>query len=374
MYRDRAPATDALHPDTLAVLAGRPDRPGEPLNQPPVFASAFGAGEGPGYARRANPTWEAFERALGALDGGSAVAFGSGMAAAAAAIETLEPGARVVVADSAYVEVRSLLSERDAAGLLSVTAVDPLDTEAVLVALDDAEMLWVDALANPGLDVPELDRICAAARRAGVLTVVDSTLATPVLLRPLGLGADLVLHSATKYIGGHSDLVLGVLVARDPRLAARLRDQRSRHGAVPGTMETWLALRGLRTLPLRVERGTRTAAALASRVRAHPAVLSTRYPGLVEDPAHTVASRLLDGYGTVISFELASAERADRVCARVRVITHASSLGGVETLIERQSRWHAEPRVPEGLLRLSVGCEDPVDLWRDLEQALERQI
>ncbi len=369
VYRDRQAAA-GLHPSTQAVVAGRPDAAGAPLNQPPVFATAFGAGETWDYGRRSNPTWSALEEALSALDGGSAVAFASGMAAATALVDDLPHGSRVLVAADAYVEVRWLLGARATPGRISVAEVDPLDTEAVLAALPDADLLWMDAIANPMLDVAALDVILPAARRHGVLTTVDATLATPIFLRPLELGADFVLHSATKYIGGHSDLVLGALVARDPRAAARLAAGRSASGAVPGTMETWLALRGLRTLALRVERGAQTAAGLARRLQAHPRVSSVRYPGLSGDRAHEAASRQLDGYGAVVSFELDGAEGAARVCERVALITHAGSLGGVETLIERQARWHEDPRVPPGLLRLSVGCEDPEDLWRDLEAAL----
>jgi cystathionine gamma-synthase len=370
VYRDLDRVDRPLHSATIAVTAGRPAGPGEPLNQPPVFASAFGAGAGPGYARRSNPTWEAFEQCLGALEGGSAVAFASGMATAAAAIETLPGGSRVVVGRSVYLEVRELLGERRARGALELCEVDPLDTDEVLDVLEHADALWLDAISNPTLEIAELDLILAAARRRGVFSVIDSTLATPVLLRPLELGADLVIHSATKYIGGHSDLLLGAAVARDPRWADRLRERRTRAGAVPGTMETWLGLRGMRTLPLRIERGAATAATLATELAGHRSVAAVHYPGLAGDRARAVAARLLDRPGPVVAFELGDGERADEVCAAVRVITHASSLGGVETLIERQRRWHADPAIPQGLLRLSVGCEDPGDLWRDLDRAL----
>lgn len=370
MYRDRPNVVARLHPATLAVVAGRPHRTGEPLNQPPVFASAFGSADGPGYARRTNPTWEAFEQALGALEGGTAVSFASGMAAAAAIVDGLAHGSKVVVARSAYVEVRGLLAERATRGALELSEVDSLDTAAVIAALERADVLWLDSIANPSLDVAELDLILAAARRARTTTVVDSTLATPILLRPLELGADLVLHSATKYIGGHSDLLLGAVVARDPGRAAELRDSRTRVGAVPGTMETWLGLRGMRTLALRVERGAASAALLAERLGSRSEVAAIRYPGLAGDPTHATARRLLDAFGAVISFEVDGAVRADAICDAVELITHASSLGGVETLIERQARWHAEPSVPEGLLRISVGCEHPEDLWRDLDRAL----
>jgi cystathionine gamma-synthase len=371
MYRDRASALARLHPATRAVLAGRPRQPGEALNQPPVFASAFAsAGEGSGYARHSNPTWEAFEAALGSLDGGSAVAFGSGMAAAAAVIDALPTGAEVLVGDSAYLEVRRVLADRQRLGRLRVTEIDPLATDPLMAALRGADLLWLDAIANPMLEVPELDRILPAARRAGALSVVDSTLATPVLLRPIELGADVVVHSATKYVGGHSDLMLGVAVARDPHLAARLHEARTAGGSLPGTMEAWLGLRGMRTLPLRIERGAATAALLAARLDADERVGAVRYPGLASHPSHETASRLLGAHGAVLSFEVAGAARADDVCEAVEVITHAGSLGGVETLIERQARWHGEASVPDGLLRLSVGCEAPEDLRRDLSSAL----
>lgn len=301
------------------------------------------------------------------------MAFASGMAAVSAVLEGVAAGERVVVARSAYVEVRRLLTERQAAGKLEVTAVDPRATEKMLAAIPGAALVWIDAISNPTLDIPDLVKISEAANRAGATLLVDATLATPMLLRPLAIGADLVLHSATKYIGGHSDMLLGVIAARDPRWAERLRGARTTLGAVPGTMETFLGLRGLRTLPLRIERGMQGAALLAERLTRHPEVESVRYPGLAGDPSHEQAQKLLDGFGAMLSFEArGGVERADAICSRVRVLTHATSLGGVESLIERHSRWHAEPAVPEALVRVSVGCEHPEDLWRDLEQALER--
>ncbi len=359
-----------LQPATLAVLAGRGRETGDPLNRPPVFASAFRAGGDHDYARAANPSWEAFEQVLGALDGGSAVAFGSGIAAAAATLDLVRPGGRVVAAASAYFEVRHLLDDREQAGRLSATYVDPLDTAALLAAAEDADLLWLDALANPGLDVPEVDLIAAALRDRETKLVVDATLVTPILMRPLELGADIVIHSATKFIGGHSDLLLGAAVARDRELAERLRSGRTMAGAVPGTMDTWLGLRGIRTLALRIERGSRTAAVLAGRLLEHPAVLSVRYPGLADDRAHDPARRMMSDFGAVLAFELDRGRCADLVCEGVEVITHATSLGGVETLIERPGRWHPGAVVAPGMLRVSVGCEDPEDLWRDLEHAL----
>jgi cystathionine gamma-synthase len=362
----------ALHGDTRAVLAGRGEAaPGAPLNRPPVFASAFRAGGEHTYSRDGNPTWEAFEEALGALEGGTAVAFSTGMGAAAAAIEALPPTARVLLAGATYVEVRRLLAEREAAGRLRLIEADASDTGAVVEAIADADMVWLDSISNPELEVAEVDVIAEAARRHDAVMIVDATLATPFNQRPLELGADLVIHSATKYIGGHSDLLLGVAVAANPARAARLADARTMLGAVPGTLEAWLGLRGLRTLPLRIDRGADSARILAERLAEHPAVSRVRYPGLPTDPAHPVAGRVLDGYGALLCFEVEGGERAaDSVCEEVTVIAHAGSFGGVETLIERHGRWHPGSEVPGGLLRLSVGCEHPEDLWADLERAL----
>jgi len=373
MGRPNEPVADDLDPSTLAILAGKEKSvPGGPLSVPPVLASSFHAGSDRSYARDGNPTWEAFESALGALDGGTAVAFSSGMAATAAVLEGLPPTGHVVMADSAYAEVREMLAEREAAGRLRATFTDITDVEETTSLLPGADMLWLDAISNPSLDVPELDVLARAAHQNGVLVVVDATLVTPVLQQPLALGADLVVHSATKAIGGHSDLLLGVAVAASEATAGRLVDARTMFGATPGTLEAWLALRGLRTLPIRIERAQETASILARELAAREDVTWIRYPGLPDDPSRATAERLLRGPGTMIAFELqGDMERAEAICDSVEVITHAASLGGVETLIERHGRWRCATDVPDGLIRLSVGCEHPDDLWRDLERALD---
>lgn len=365
----RDPRDAGLDPATLAVVAGREGGPGAPLVAPPVFASAFRAGTGPTYARDGNPTWAAFEDAVAALEGAChAVSFASGMAGAAALCATLSRGSRVVVAGTAHVEVRELLAELAGNGSLRVTQADPADPERFVAACAGADMAWLDSISNPTLQVAELDRIAAGVRAAGATLVVDSTLATPMLQRPLGLGAHAVLHSASKYLGGHSDLLLGVVATDDPTLAWDLRERRSRLGSTPGTMEAWLALRGLRTLALRVERGQESAKVLAQRLAAYPGVERVHYPGLNGETSARAA--VLRGPGAMISFEVAGgAERADAICEAVEVVVNAGSLGGVETLIERHARWHDEPSVPPALLRLSVGCENVDDLWRDLERA-----
>ena len=373
MGRPNEPVADDLDPSTLAILAGKEKSvPGGPLSVPPVLASSFHAGSDRSYARDGNPTWEAFESAIGALDGGTAVAFSSGMAATAAVLEGLPPTGHVVMADSAYAEVREMLAEREAAGRLRATFTDITDVEETTSLLPGADMLWLDAISNPSLDVPELDVLARAAHQNGVLVVVDATLVTPVLQQPLALGADLVVHSATKAIGGHSDLLLGVAVAASEATAGRLVDARTMFGATPGTLEAWLALRGLRTLPIRIERAQETASILARELAAREDVTWIRYPGLPDDPSRATAERLLRGPGTMIAFELqGDMERAEAICDSVEVITHAASLGGVETLIERHGRWRCATDVPDGLIRLSVGCEHPDDLWRDLERALD---
>ncbi len=355
-------------------MAGRgPAGTGQPLNLPPVFASAFHANGSHGYAREGNPTWEAFEEAIGALEGGHAIAFSSGMASIAVALEELPIGARVLAPHGAYFELRRLLADRVAAGRLEVRAVNATDTDTVVAALDGVDLVWLETLTNPMLDVPELDVIVNAAKRRGIPSIVDATLATPALQRPLELGADLVVHSASKYIGGHSDLLLGVAATSDPSRARRLRRARTALGAVPGPMEAFLGLRGLRTLPLRMERACGTALELARRLERHPLVARVHYPGLESDPDHDRALRLLEGFGAVVACEVRGGpECAAALCASVRVWTHATSLGGVESLIEHHFGPAGSERLPVGLIRMSVGCEDPEDLWDDLEDAFNR--
>ena len=266
-----------LAPRTLAVTAGRPAADGAPLNSPIVLASNFRAASD--YSRDdGTDTWRAFEAALGALEGGSALAFGSGMGAAHAALHALAP--RVLVLPTVcYMGVRGLVAQLAARGGLEVRSVDITDTAAVVAACAGADVCLVETPTNPTLDVADLPRICAAARAAGARTVVDSTFATPLGLRPLDHGADVVLHSATKFIGGHSDLLLGALVTSDAALLHKLHEARTFAGATPGALETFLALRGLRTLPLRFEAAQASARALAPRLQVHKAVERVRYPG-----------------------------------------------------------------------------------------------
>lgn len=346
---------------TMAVALGRGTaRPGEPVNVPLVLSSTYRAGGPVGYAREDNAVWSAFEEVVGALEGGHAVVFPSGLAAVRALLELLPVDARVVMPSGAYSGTRRLVADLMARGRLSPSSsfVDVRDTDGVLRDASGAALLFVESPTNPMMDVADVGALCAGARDMDVMCAVDNTFATPLVQRPLELGADVVVHSATKLLSGHSDVVLGVLVARSPDTAAELRRLREEHGAVPGPVEAFLALRGLRTLAVRVERASSTAAVLAARCAEHPYVERVRYPG----------------FGSMLSLVVrGDAVAADRVCERVRLITPATSLGGVETLIERRAKYagDAEAGVPPSLLRVSVGLEDVEDLWGDLRDALD---
>lgn len=355
---------------TVAVTAGRPTGPGDPFNVPPTFASTYRDGGTVGYGRWGNPTWTALEQTLGALEGGSALTFASGQAALTAVLETMPHGATVLLPRDAYLGTRGFLADVAARGRLTAIPVEMTDTSAVLTRLPDVDLLWVESPVNPLLGVVDLREVLQAASAAGIPSVVDNTFATPVLQRPLDFGATAVMHSATKFIGGHSDLLLGAVVTRDEDLLQRLLTRRTLHGAIPGTQEAWLALRGLRTLPLRIDRAQASAQLLAERLDQSPAVATVRYPGLPSHPGHELAARQMRGPGAVLSFDLDGAAAAEAVTSQLRLIVGSTSLGGVETTIDRRNRWPGEEQVPPGLLRLSVGIEDAEDLWEDLDRAL----
>jgi cystathionine gamma-synthase len=349
---------DDLHPETVAVVAGRPPRhPGAPLNAPLTPASNFHHGGEIGYAREGNPGWEALEATLGALEHGHAVTFASGLAATAAILGELPKGARVIGQKAPYYGVAEQMRERARLGLIEHETHAALTVEAIASSVEGAGLVWIESPTNPMLDVVDLPAVIGLAKRAGALVVVDNTFATPMAQMPLTLGADMVMHSGTKLIGGHSDLLLGAVVAGDPSWQHRLLERRHATGATPGVLEAYLALRGLRTLPTRFERGQATARDLAQRLAGHAAVARVRYPG----------------FGTMIAFEtVGSGNDAEAVCEACRLVVHATSLGGVETSMERRARYPSEVAVgtPETLIRLSIGLEHPDDIWRDLEQAL----
>lgn len=360
-----------LSPATRAVALGRPrPAPGAPVNVPVTLTSTYVADGEVSYARTSNPTWEALEEVLGSLEGGSALTFASGLAAVSAVVALVPMGGVVVAPRHAYNGTTGLLAEREAAGALVVRTVEAEDVEAVVAACEGADLLLLETPTNPMMEVTDVPAVLAGitarygARRP--IVVCDNTFATPVLQRPLEWGVDVVVHSATKYLSGHSDVLLGATVVAPGRedLRAALHAHRTLHGGIPGPMEAWLVLRGVRTLHLRVERSSASAAVLVERLREHPAVARVRHPG----------------FGGMISVEVAGAQgageegrvaAAERVCAATRLWTHSTSLGGVESQIERRRRHPLEvSTVPPDLLRLSVGVEDVEDLWADLDQAL----
>jgi len=368
-----------LHPETVLICAGRPDHTaGGPLNTPVVLACNFLAPPSARAASRAysrtdaTPTWEALEDAVGQVEGGYALAFASGMAAIAAVLDLVPAGGRIVAPTDCYFGVGELLADAKQQGRWAIDRVDLTDTASVQAAVAGADLLWLETPSNPLMDIADLAALCAAGREAGAIVGVDNTFATPLLQQPLALGADVVVHSATKFIGGHSDLLSGLAIARVQALAEHLRHRRGMTGATPGALEAFLTLRGLRTLALRLDRGQANAGELARRLDAHPAVSRVRYPGLPADPGHRIAAAQMAGFGAVLAFEVADAATADRLCDAVRVVVHATSLGGVESTIERRSKLAGQQHVPPGLLRLSVGCEHIDDLWADLSSAIKQ--
>jgi cystathionine gamma-synthase len=346
---------DEVTPETWAIVAGRPEPvPGAPLNTPIVAASTYTLGGERIYSRNeATDGWESFEAMLGGLEGGDAVAFSSGMAACAAVLGQLSRGAHVLLGDDCYQGVAGLAEAGARDHQWRVERLPAADPGWVAKAAE-ADLLWIESPSNPLLEVADLAAICAAPRGPRTRIIVDNTFATPLLQRPLELGADIVVHSATKLIGGHSDLLLGAAVTADRDALRQLRTARSLNGATPGMLECFLALRGARTLPLRLRHGQASAAELAHRLSEHRAVGRVRYPG----------------FGTIVSFELADAAAASRACRATRIIRHATSLGGVETCMERRSAHPGQEHIPPGLIRLSTGCESLEDLWEDLNHAL----
>lgn len=367
---DTANVPHTLSLDTVAVVAGRPLAEGAPLNEPLVLASNFRSG--PDYNRtHGNRTWEALENALGAMEGGDCTSFSSGMAAASAIIYALRPRI-VLIPTVSYLGVRSLLQQLEVRSSIEVRYLSTLaidDVREALVAAGVAPrahhnesderangdiVMWLESPANPTLEEADVEELCALAHEFGVTTVVDSTFATPVMTQPLHFGATVVMHSGTKFIGGHSDLLIGLALTKDAQVLDDLRQARTLYGATPGALESFLALRGLRTLPLRYRAATNNAVQLADRLVDHEAVAWVRQ------------------VGPMISFIVhGGAARADSVCASVQLIVPATSLGGVETTLERRQKYPGDALVDPGLIRMSVGIEDVEDIWSDIRQALQ---
>ena len=347
----------SLHPETSAITAGRPDAaPDASLNPPLIISSTYHAGGPVGYGRYGNESWSALEAAIGELEGGVTLSFSSGMAAVSAVFSILPIGAPVVASNQGYSGVMGLLNQFHASGRLEVRFVEITNTEEVIAAMKGAALVWLESPTNPCLDIADLPALITAAKKLGIGVAVDNTFATPLVQKPLSMGADIVMHSVTKYLSGHSDVVLGSLSTNDEALFKRLEESRRLNGSIPGPFEAWLAVRGIRSFPVRFRAAENNAKNLVTRIAQHPKVTKVRYPG----------------FGAVISFEVdGTAEETQKVCESSLLITHATSLGGIESLWERRRRWALEsPSVPEQLIRLSVGCEHVDDLWEDIQQAL----
>lgn len=374
------------HPSTAVVDLGRPPRELDGALNPPIVLSSTFVGESapePGqrmYARMSNPTWEPLEAAIAALEGSEVpgLAYASGMAAISAVLSLVPIGGVVAVPATSYNGTIGLARRLHAEGAIVLREIDPSDVEVTAAALEGAQLVWLESPTNPLLDVLDLPALVTAARERGVTVAVDNTFSTPLRQRPLEVGADIVVHSATKFIAGHSDVLLGLVIARDAEVRARLQSKRTLTGGIPGPFEAWLALRGLRTMAVRLDRAEENAAELARRLRDRAEIARVRYPGLTDDPGHALAAAQLSGFGAIVSIELSgeteaqAAARAESFVRALRLITPATSLGGVETLAERRRRQPSEPaQVPESLVRLSVGIEHVEDLWADIAGALD---
>jgi cystathionine gamma-synthase len=378
---------DQLSPDTVVVAAGRPAREHDAPVNPPIVLSSTYVGTGTvvdgdrAYGRYSNPTWDPLEEALSQLEGATlpGLIFSSGLAAVSAALSLIPAGGILVMPIHSYQGALVMAQELEAKGLFTLRTVDIANNDEVLAALTGAgekaaDMLWLESPTNPMLEVADIHVLCRSAQAVGAVVVTDNTFSTPLVQKPLDLGSDIVLHSVTKYLSGHSDVIMGALVTSNPELRNTLLHHRSIHGAIAGPFEAWLALRGLRTLALRVERSQASALTLATRLDAHDGVSRVLFPGLPSDPGHLRAKAQMTGFGSILCIEVAGGEEAaEALVEALRLWTPATSLGGVESLIERRRRHANEPvSVPANLLRLSVGIENVEDLWVDLEQALAK--
>jgi cystathionine gamma-synthase len=374
--------------ETLAIHAGQEPDPRTGAVVPPIYQVSTYKQDGVGglrdgyeYSRSANPTRHALEECLAALEGGSrALAFASGLAAEDCLLRAVcAPGDHVVIPDDAYGGTFRLMARVFAEWGVSYRPVPISDVAAVRDALAErpARVLWAETPTNPLLSVADIGALADIAHQAGALLVVDNTFASPYLQQPLALGADAVVHSTTKYLGGHSDVVGGAVVVADQALGERLAFLQNATGAVAGPFDAWLTLRGVKTLAVRMDQHSRNAARVADMLTRHPAVLEVRYPGLPGHPGHEVAAKQMRDFGGMVSVRVrGGAEAAVAACGRTRLFTLGESLGGVESLVEHPARMtHASAagsplEVPDDLIRLSVGIETGEDLLEDLRQAL----
>ena len=359
-------------PSTWVIYGGRPMEPGDPLNVPPVMASNFRLPGDRYYSRtEGTPTQVAFEELMGGLEGGRSLAFSSGMAAVACIFHGLPVGSVLAIPEDPYHAVNGLAVEGEQQGRWQVRRIDLADTAAWVAAANEVDLMWLESPANPLMTVADLPTICSTSRKPGSLLAVDSTFATPLVQRPLDYGADIVMHSATKFIGGHSDLLAGVLTTRDDAVHDDLYHRRVRNGGTIGGLEAFLAIRGARTLSLRMDKSMANAQVLAERLEAHPEVARVRFPGLPSHDTHANAASFMHGFGAMMSFDVTgSGERANAFVQAAELINNATSLGGIESTMERRALIAGQENMPPTLIRFSVGCEHVEDLWRDLDQAL----
>ncbi len=367
--------------ETIAVRAGAEVDPSTGAVAPPIHLSttfehgpAAEAIHGFLYIREKNPTQSRLEGAMRQLEGGvAALVFSSGMAAAAALLQTLGAGSHVIFSDDIYIDVRNLVRDFLPAWRIESSVADLQKLEELKGAIrPNTKLIWAETPSNPLMKVLDIGAIGRIAREAGAQFIVDNTFATPILQRPLSLGADVALHSTTKYCGGHSDVQGGCLVVKTRELFDKLFHVRELLGAVASPFNSWLILRGLRSLPCRMEKHSANAAAVAKALAACPAVEAVYYPGLPSHPGHEIAKRQMQNFGGMLSFLVRGGrEETLRVASRVKLLVNATSLGGVETLLEhRASSEGKASRAPQNLLRMSVGLEHPDDLIEDLMQAL----
>ncbi|MFE2495839.1 cystathionine gamma-synthase [Streptomyces scopuliridis] len=379
--------SDQHHFETRAIHAGNTADPLTGAVVPPIYQVSTYKQDGVGglrggyeYSRSANPTRTALEENLAALEGGRrGLAFASGLAAEDCLLRTLlAPGDHVVIPNDAYGGTFRLFAKVVSRWGVDFSVADTSDPAAVQAALTPrTKAIWVETPSNPLLNITDIAQLAGIARSAGVRLVVDNTFASPYLQQPLALGADVVVHSTTKYMGGHSDVVGGALIVDDAELADELAYHQNAMGAVAGPFDAWLVLRGIKTLAVRMDRHSENAARITEMLTSHPRVSKVLYPGLPEHPGHEVAAKQMKAFGGMISFQVKDGEEAAvAVCDRAKLFTLGESLGGVESLIEHPGRMtHASAagsalEVPSDLVRLSVGIESADDLLADLQQAL----
>ncbi len=362
-----------LSPESQVVASGRPGRTKDASLNPNIELSAtFHAGGDIGYGRFGNASWKALEEAIELIEGGKTILFSSGLAAISAIFKTVPNGSVIVTSKNGYTGTMNLLRQISEINGMQVRYVDVSNTQEVLTALEGANFAWIESPTNPALEVADLPKIIKQAKSLGLIVGVDNTFATGLLQQPLKMGADFSMNSVTKYLSGHSDVVMGSVSSRNENLLTKVLDVRKFHGAIPGPFEAWLALRGVRTLSLRLAKAQENAMELAKRLSSHPQVDRVRYPGLETDPHHLMAKSFMKGFGAILCIEVkGGANAADRACESSKLITYATSLGGVESLWERRQRWGSEaPSIPDNLVRISVGIENIEDLWLDIDQSL----